>query len=161
MGRRCHPNQEGLWKSFLFFLLQWKKFSHFKTNKPLLCVCTDSTTPKTNVLGSPPSSDYYILPKRLLPEASHTLFLDACPNQFTKLSSLEPDPEIPPSLPGSLHLKARLISPAPLTIYNYRNSLCAHLITDAYYFVHKLISCIHVIIQFINYCLCWCVSVLS
>lgn len=123
MGRRCHPNQEGLWKSFLFFLLQWKKFSHFKTNKPLLCVCTDSTTPKTNVLGSPPSSDYYILPKRLLPEASHTLFLDACPNQFTKLSSLEPDPEIPPSLPGSLHLKARLISPAPLTIYNYHNSV--------------------------------------
>lgn len=112
------------------------------------------------VLGSPPSSNYYVLPKRLLPEASHTLFLHACPNQFTKLFSLEPDPEIPSSLPGSLNLKARLISPALLTIYNY-NSLCTHLITDAYYFVHKLISCIHVLIQYINYCLCWCVSVLS
>lgn len=92
--------------------------------------------------------------------ATHYSWMPA-PTSSPSFLPLEPDPEIPPSLPGSLNLKARLISPAPLTIYNYHNSLCTHLVTDAYYFVHKLISCIDVLIQYINYCLCWCVSVLS
>lgn len=47
---------------------------------------------------------------------SHTLLLDALPNQFTKLSSLEPDPEVPSPLPGSLNLKVRLTSLAPSSL---------------------------------------------
>lgn len=104
---------------------------------------TLSTTPKANLLFPHPHALITFFALETTP-GSHTVFLAALPNQFNQAFFLRAWSWKPISSPRKHYSESQVnLSLAPPTVYNY-NSLCTqHLITDAYYFAHKLFSFIH------------------